>query len=436
MINFRNKRFMLWGILIVIFLVVFIWDYKTPYMHDDFVYSNNTFSQIFTNSINDYNNLNGRFFGQLFTRAILADGQLYSSLIIAMFFTIFMYFLGKVTNIIKRNNVYVLKFILLISTFLLFIPDFGSVVLWRSGAGNYLVVTTVIVIYLYLFTHLDHVNIILVIFTTILAFIAGFGNQNTSGGLILITSLLLVMERIRKEKINPIKFVYLFSSMIGFIVLLSSPGDKKRMRMYDTDWLGYSFQYKLLQGTSKLIEFIHSDPLNYIFLSLIIILMIYSYYMWRKQVDWYGGIIFIISGIITGLVMCLSPEGIDVGRTYFGAFTFLIIGIFYLIPNNLNRIFYVMLTSLMVFSCIYNLLYGVSESMKFNSQLNERYSILEHSKKNQVIKLPPIQYEKNRYTLSGSYVELTPDKDAFPNYDYKWTFNQYVVLKTTNARED
>ncbi|EDX42758.1 hypothetical protein Lreu23DRAFT_4277 [Limosilactobacillus reuteri subsp. rodentium] len=38
---------------------------------------------------------------------------------------------------------------------------------------------------------------------------------------------------------------------------------------------------------------------------------------------------------------------------------------------------------------------------------------------NKIIELLAIQYIKNRYTLSGSYVELTANKDDFSNCDYK-----------------
>lgn len=331
------------------------------------------------------------------------------------------------TNCISKYKIHTLRFLFLLSTFVLFIPDFGSVVLWRSGAGNYLATTTIIIIYLYLFQK-NFSNKSLQIFTCIFAFLAGFSNENTSGGVILITLLLLLNQKLKHQKQQKIKYIYLFCSLLGLAILCLSPGDKNRIHIYDNSWLNLSPLHRVYQGFSKMIYFIHNDPLNYILFLLVITLLVVSYYKWQSNINWNEGFIFIISGLITGVVLCISPEGMDVGRTYFGAFTLILIGSFKLLPEDLGKLYYTLITSLAIFSCLYNLAYNIPTAKQFNNQLNQRYSLIKRSPKNKTIDIPVIQYSNNKYSISGSYVELTHDKNAFPNYVYNFIFNRKVVV--------
>lgn len=54
-------------------------------------------------------------------------------------------------------------------------------VLWRSGAGNYLVTTTIMLAYLDNFITLNKKGLLSLISLCGLGFLAGFGDQNTSG---------------------------------------------------------------------------------------------------------------------------------------------------------------------------------------------------------------------------------------------------------------
>lgn len=44
--NIRNKRIILSIFLFLIFITIFLWSYSTPYMLDDFVYSNNIYNNV------------------------------------------------------------------------------------------------------------------------------------------------------------------------------------------------------------------------------------------------------------------------------------------------------------------------------------------------------------------------------------------------------
>ena len=72
-----------------------------------------------------------------------------------------------------------------------------------------------------------------------------------------------------------------------------------------------------------------NTPLNIVFL------IFYRYF--KKSPNFKLGLIFIIAGVATGAVLCLSPEGMNVGRTYFGAFTLALIGMFRILSLNCGQ---------------------------------------------------------------------------------------------------
>ena len=105
-----------------------------------------------------------------------------------------------------------------------------SVVLWRSGAGNYLVT----IAYLDKFITLNKKRLLSLISLCGLGFLAGFGNQNTSGGVILITLLILLKNWLVTKKLNKQQLLSVGFLLLGFSGLLLSLGDKKRAKMYDS----------------------------------------------------------------------------------------------------------------------------------------------------------------------------------------------------------
>ncbi len=72
---------------------------------------------------------------------------------------------------------------------------------------------------------------------------------------------------------------------------------------------------------------------------------------------------------------------------------------------------------------------GIQESKTINSQLSERYNYISHSK-NKIVKVKPIKFRNNKYTLSSVYAEVkeTDDVSGFPNNCYYHYFNKIVNI--------
>lgn len=122
------------------------------------------------------------------------------------------------------------------------------------------------------------------------------------------------------------------SVMLGYTALILSPGDKMRLKISHPDFLKEPIFLGIHNGSKAFIDFISQNHFMLIMIALCLILCCLAYVYWRTSIDYWLGIIFIIGGFASILVMVLSPEGINESRTYAGGYVFLIIGVWYLIP--------------------------------------------------------------------------------------------------------
>lgn len=74
---------------------------------------------------------------------------------------------------------------------------------------------------------------------------------------------------------------------------------------------------------------------------------------------------------------------------------------------------------------------GLQQARLFNSQLTSRYQYIDSQKEKgrQNIKVAPLSISDNRYSLSGSYIELGNNEEAFPNGAYHRYFGVEIKVK-------
>ncbi|HAW7058449.1 TPA: hypothetical protein JJJ54_003039, partial [Enterococcus faecalis] len=128
----------------------------------------------------------------------------------------------KLTNFSKQkfNTIRLLFIVMLI---VLFVPRFGETILWETGSINYLwtfgIMLTFISIYHWkIIKNVSPVMKYASFFMFIFGLIAGWCNENTSGGLILLTiSYIFIEWKINNKKVlNWMKFG-LLGEFIGFL---------------------------------------------------------------------------------------------------------------------------------------------------------------------------------------------------------------------------
>lgn len=415
---------------ILVFLFIFLWSYKTPLVTDDLFFSHN---KILGPSINDYFESNGRIFGQSFTRFILSKNIFFSSICTGIAFMLLMLILFKITNTYTKDSVYIVRLLLITISIFLFVPGFASVFIWRAGVGNYLITAVIELLFIMIIYNDDKNSLLYSILVIPLGFIAGLGNENTSGGILLICILFLVRPYLKHEKL-PLKIILgTVSLLVGYCVLMMSPGSKKRAEANDYAYLHQNLVKRLIEGIERQASFLKMEYWPIVFLAFVITIVVLAFIFWKNNTLFYDGIVFIIGGLASGLVLIMSPEGMDIGRPYLGPMLLMLIGTMLLIPLQINdryvKVFYISGTLILALICSVNLITGIQNSSDFNNQLSARYSYIAHSK-SKVVKVKAIKKENNynKYSLSPIYWEVGKDPSAFPNNQYYEYFHKKVIL--------
>lgn len=427
-------------IYLITYIVIFVWSYKTPYLDDDLVFKNRNLGQIVHDGIYDYFNSNGRFFGQSFTRLILSVNPLFSSLCSAFLFVILIWLILHISQVNKKTikDTNSIHLIFLIMAFVLLVPDFSSPIIWRSGVGNYLATTVVDMLFIWLFLNKKFNNNFYIILTCLTGFIAGWGNENTSGGIILFSLSVIIYNLLKTNKVKVKEVLGTAFMILGYLILIFSPGDHKRMEANDSEFLKMGIITRTIMNFKKMFNYFISEPYNIVFLLLVLNIVVIAFFFWRTNHNYLIGNLLIICGLCSALVLILSPEGMDTGRTYFGPYTLMFMGSVMLVPsefhNSYSRCIYTCVYVTTIFLSCIALMNGAIMAKDFNRQLIQRYQYIEqersHSKQ---VSLVPIQYKKNKYTLSTSYAEVAKgSKDQFPNNIYYWNYKVKVVPTTTD----
>lgn len=446
--NIKTKRILLTVYFFFIFVFISGFSYKTPFMDEDLDLTLNSFNAIIYGSISDYFNWNGRFWGQTFSRLLASSGQLISSIVAGVLFIILIMLISKLAGAYGRNEIFLSKIILITAFLIVVVPDFGSVYIWRAGVGNYLVMGIIELLYLFWFFKDDMGSKSLyVCISVILAFIAGWGNENTSGAVLLITLLNLLIDYIKNRRIQWDKCPGVVANLLGLIILVFSPGDHARMVTTHPDYLKESLFNRAVAGLSRICHYILSNHLLVIFIIFVVLAYLSSVFLY-----YYRGIkdntrllksgTFIISGLAGIFVMILSPEGMDTGRTYFGPVVLLIIGLMLLIPdvtkNRRTQGILISCTSIFIIFTSCTAYRGIKEAMIFNDQLSERYHTIkaEKAKGVKIVYLDPLYVPSSKFSVIGSYYELSSDPKVFPNAAYQRFYGVKVLPKNMEKNKN
>ena len=430
--NLKIKKRIFITYILAVFVGMLVWNLKTPLMNDDLYAACHSFITTLKDGFSDYFYWSGRFWGQSFFRLTLIKGQGLSSVINAALFSVFLVELLYITNSFGRKY-YSFTRIFGVSFFaLVFIPGFVSVFIWRAGAGNYMDPMIFYLAFLILLLKGRFKNNKILYYTLLVltGFIAGWGNENTSGGLILISILLLVKDYLKNGKISKSKVTGVLFAVFGYLLLIFSPGNQVRLRSADPEYLKEPFLVKIINGSKMFIHFMFHNPFMVAMIVIDILIAYFAYTYWKKSVDYWLGIIFILGGLASILVMIVSPEGVNESRTYAGGYLFLISGMWYLVPINwtifkMNKVWLILLT-LCIVLCLGKVSVDIHKGFQFSNLLNDRYTYIEHKKKDgrDIVRVEPIHSNPyNNYSLENSYIDLTNSSQSFPNIGYERYFN-------------
>ena len=239
-------------VLLISFVCIFIFNHYTPLSTDDYSYglevrqAHGSLLQLLLQEKNQYFSWNGRSIVHFLLRVFLSLPTGIFKILNSFAFvglSLLMYL-----NIDHRKKWDVFVLLLVQLGLWLFAVDFGDTILWETGSANYLWGTMIILGFMTLTRKLacQYGNASLAACIGILLFgvIAGWCNENTSGGALLYVLAMLVeaiwVQKHDKSKPSaiPVLAAAAAGNLIGMILMVAAPGNRFRASLSDEVYSG------------------------------------------------------------------------------------------------------------------------------------------------------------------------------------------------------
>ncbi|MBQ9991740.1 MAG: hypothetical protein IJP31_12520 [Lachnospiraceae bacterium] len=326
--NEKKQRMIFGSLLVLSFLAILIYNFLTPLMSDDLLFDESLYhsiGDIFRQEYHQYLTWNGRSVLQIILKVFSILPKWVFNICNSLCFvytSLLIYW-----NISGREKYDCFLFLLIQLLMWNFSVDFDQTVLWLGGACNYLWGVMIILSFITLYRHLlgkqaggERLTSVNIFFLMMNAFLAGWGNENTSGGAILIVGLFTLSYVWKNRRIEKWMAAGLLSSLIGFAFLLLAPGNAARGSLMKAEET-YSGAAALVSRGLKIFKAIDSHLL--VFMVVICLLGTYFYYEKKKLVEFREVAIFVFASLATAAVLIFTPEPMP--RAYYGAGIYMMI---------------------------------------------------------------------------------------------------------------
>ena len=443
--NNKRKKLIFLMIIISVFGFMYILNSKTMLVSDDFPYhfiferepSENT--KLITNPLEIFGSMathwqiwGGRVSVHALLQFVFMIGNDFFNIVNSLMFVLLGLLIYKHINNTKEIKLSWL--VTIYATIFLFVPQPASTIMWKSGSANYLwssvlILSMTLILKNYYENGKRKDNILNMILLFLFGLIIGCTNENTGCALIIVEILFLISYKIKYKHIPKWGITTLIGTIIGYIFLVSSPGNFKRTDiMYPH--ISYSIE-NLFDYTLKITR------LSYTYLKeLIIALVITSIFLYKDKDNIKDIIknhciqlIFFILAFISIYSLVISPAYPE--RCWMFSFVYLtiVIGInltkIKLKNNYINKIVIVLmiiisLGSISEYSKAY---YYIGETHdEVNKQIKEIEKQKAAGKKN--IRVHGIAQPEGRYNAFESNGYLNADPDNWVNV---WIAKYYDV---------
>ena len=340
-------------ILFAIFAMMLVLNFLTPLIADDYSYSFGLYNKRITSitdivlkQIDHYLTWGGRTVAHSLANFFLMYSKMLFNVLNSFVYTVLVYLIYKHAQTTKEEKPLMLILIHLGLYFLT--PVFGQNCIWLIGSCNYLWTTVIILSFLLMYREKDKKKdtVVLTLGMFLLGVIAGWTNENTAFGLIVVTALSMFAYK-GKNKLPKYKIGGLVGTITGFVTMILAPGNYVRSEKFVEETSTIVNLLKItLHATVDIMEFI---PV----LTILVIVILTIYLYKKKKIDtrvW----IYLIAAFLTIYGMVLSPTFPE--RAWFGVVVFLMIGIMTLLYNieSIHEVFnYVLLDIAIISTIIY-----------------------------------------------------------------------------------
>ena len=334
----KYRKQIFWLMIVIAFFMIYAYNLLTPYSSDDMYYmmevkQANSFWDLVKQQYGEYISNSGRVVGQFNVRLSLAAGEVVFNIVNSLMFVALVLIMYASLRRKKKYDVFVL---LLIITFLWkFAVSFGQTMLWLCGSCNYLWGSVFILGFVAFYRHfLEKAELVkkhglLAIGTFFFGVIAGWCNENTSGGGLLLVLMFglnfwLQKKQEGKRKIYPFMITGGAGMLCGLFGMVTAPGVRSRSAsMAEGEYTGL---VGLLSRTYK-----HTLTIRELFFTVLVITLIAVIFLilqkklsgW-KQIRTNETVLFFVAFAATCYALILMPA-VPVDRAFFGAGIFLFV---------------------------------------------------------------------------------------------------------------
>lgn len=408
-------------------------DYRYHYIYESFMPTDSvkridSFKDIGTSMYNHYNMWGGRITAHTLVQTFLMLGKPIFNVLNSIAFVALSVLIYLHCNTFKKIKPSLMLAIVIMMWF--WIPQFGATMLWVSGSGNYLWCSVIILIFLLPYRlNIEQKkyfkdNFINIVIMFLLGIIAGWTNENTGGGMILLQMLFMLYYF--KNKINLPKWSIsgLIGSIIGFILLVVAPGNYTRPNQ------GVSLIKRLGSLFTNSYETMF---IPIVILTILLIIFINTTSKNRKKELLLPLMYFIVSIAAIGALI-LSPYAPK--RTWFGPVVFIIISIGYIYSkldfnNSIIKQISVICMILFTFSFTYEYAEKYQDIKTTYNQISKQIKLIEDEKAkgNSNITISKFKNPQSEYNAFKNTANLSKDKDSWFN---SWMAKYYGVDSITS----
>lgn len=327
----KRKGF-LWALVVLAcFGIILFLNVLTPMIGDDLAYLYifgtkepvGGIGDIIDSQVNHYKWWGGRSVVHVIAQALLQLPNLLADVLNALVYIGFAFLIYF--HIKGRGTKHSLSLFVLINLAIWFlIPMFGDTILWLTGSANYLWGTSIILLFLLPYRLYEgkkwstQKHILMSILLFVFGIVAGWTNENTVAGMIVMILLLLLYFHAQKWNIPPAFFIGIVGILIGYAIMILAPGNLFRAR-HTPDTTIMLVLYRAFLYTKYLF-------VNY---GVLIILYLVSFILLEKNTSNKSSIklsfIYIIGALAAIYAMIFSPQFPP--RAWFGVVSYLLIAL-------------------------------------------------------------------------------------------------------------
>ncbi|MCR5303788.1 MAG: DUF6056 family protein [Lachnospiraceae bacterium] len=310
------------------YVAILVFMLLTPMLTDDFSYSvivrkASSLGDLIAQERDQYMNWTGRSMAHFLLRLFLKAPHPVFCILSAGAFTglsVFIYM-----NAFRRESYDTRAFLLIQLLMWLTGVSFPQTVLWETGACTYLWGSFVIMAFVTAYRaglNAPHRKWLFTVLITVLGFVAGWFNENTSAGGIFICAAFLILyvkDQGRGTKaLRPWMISSLVSSCLSFLIMISAPGNKIRASFSEENHSGL---YGMAARVQKLTLKVNDNFFVLLSLTVLLFAVLKAQGILMKSLR--AEFVFLIAGFLT--VYSLSAVASTEDRALFGAGMFLIV---------------------------------------------------------------------------------------------------------------